>query len=338
MGTLRKGCTHVESRQSTIRCKMNRLVLVCGLLAWSAAVSQGQNLAEKATQLGLSSLVDMLTKAELADTIATGGPFTVFAPTNDAFSALPQSTLDVLNNNNTALQEVLKYHVVSGKVMSTDLTNEMTADSLQAAKIRINIYQKTSGTVITATGSQVTTPDQEASNGVIHVVNRVMYPIPTADIPGLVTSEPNYSTLLTAVSTAELVQTLKGGPFTIFGPDNTAFGKVPSCALDALLKNKTALTKVLTYHVVTGTFYSAGLESKDITTVEGSKVSVMVGSDVKVGGATVNAPNLAATNGVIHGIDAVLLPPGFSLPTCGASSLQATTLMLILFSLLYLLW
>ncbi|KAL4217892.1 hypothetical protein ACF0H5_020671 [Mactra antiquata] len=288
---------------------------LCFVLGLVAAVSAG-NIVELATQLGAKTLVKLVTDAGLADTLATGGPFTVFGPTDEAFNKLPREILERLMRDKTLLADVLKYHVISGKVYSSQLSNELTAPSLltdngEAVKIRINIY----GQKVTADGSPVVLVDQNATNGVIHVVNRVMFPIPLRNIPTEITQEQRrFSTLLTAVTKANLVKTLEGGPFTLFAPTNEAFAKVPAATLQKLLANVTALTDVLTYHVVSGTVFSAGLSDGEMPkTVEGKTVTVKIGSNgVMINDARVEEADLAVTNGVIHVIDTVLLPPAFN--------------------------
>jgi len=286
--------------------------LICfGLIACLAIPALGDNLVQLATKLGAKTLVEFVTEAGLADTLANGGPFTVFGPTDDAFGKLPPKVVKMLKEDKKLLADVLKFHVLSGKVYSSQLSNELTAPSLNPlAKVRINIYQ--GGKVITATGSPVVLPDQNATNGVIHVIDRVMFPLPLVPVTGLVGMDPMLSTLLTAVKAADLVQTLSGdGPFTLFAPTNEAFAKLPAGVLANLLKNKTALADVLTYHVVSGTFYSAGLTNgMSATTVEGKPVTITIsGGSVMVGKSTVVRADDAVSNGVVHIIDTVLIPP-----------------------------
>jgi len=287
-----------------------------------AAVSAQDNIVELATKLGAKTLVSLVQQAGLADTLATGGPFTVFGPTDAAFEKLPKKVLDKLMNDKKLLADVLMYHVVSGKVYSSSLMNEMTAPSLLEVEnkkidIRFNIYMKADKTVVTADGSPVVMADQNATNGVIHVVDRVLFPIPIMNIVGELTTREGkemFSTLVTAVTKANLAGTLGGpGPFTLFAPTNAAFAKVPAAVLNKLLANVTALTDVLTYHVVSGTVFSAGLSNGEMPkTVEGKTVSITVGSGgVLVNNAKVEEADVAVTNGVIHVINNVLLPPTF---------------------------
>ncbi|KAH3807841.1 transforming growth factor-beta-induced protein ig-h3-like [Dreissena polymorpha] len=295
---------------------MMRLLVLFAFVGFASALT----IPELATQLGATELVKLVTQAGLADTLSSKGPFTVFGPTNDAFAKLPKSVLDLLMKNKQLLIEVLKYHVVSGSVYSSQLTNELTAPSLAPlsatafVNIRFNIYN--GGKLITADGSPVVLANQNASNGVIHVVNRVMWPLPFLNVPGLITREQaQFSTLLTAVEKANLVATLSGGPFTVFAPTNAAFAKIPADVLNKLLANITALTDVLTYHVISGTFWSASLSDGETPkTVEGKTVKISINAGkVSVNNANVQEADISVTNGVIHVIDTVLLPPSFNI-------------------------
>ena len=123
----------------------------------------------------------------------------------------------------------------------------------------------------------------------------------------------NFTTLVAAVTAADLVETLSGtGPFTVFAPSDEAFAALPAGVLDALLlpENKALLAQILTYHVVSGMVMAADVTDGDVATVEGSKIKLSTMGGVTVNGAKVVAADVAASNGVIHAIDAVILPPG----------------------------
>jgi uncharacterized surface protein with fasciclin (FAS1) repeats len=123
----------------------------------------------------------------------------------------------------------------------------------------------------------------------------------------------NFTTLVAAVTAADLVETLSGeGPFTVFAPTDEAFAALPAGVLDALLlpENKETLVKILTYHVVSGKVMAADITDGDVATVEGSNVMLVTTSGVKVNDANVVSADVPASNGVIHAIDAVILPPG----------------------------
>ena len=129
------------------------------------------------------------------------------------------------------------------------------------------------------------------------------------DIIDTAVSAGNFNTLATALKAAGLVETLKGkGPFTVFAPTDAAFAKIPKTQLDALLSDKTKLTAVLTYHVVSGSVMSKDVKAGMVKTVQGSSLTVSTMGGVKVDGANVTAVDIIADNGVIHVIDSVVLP------------------------------
>ena len=144
--------------------------------------------------------------------------------------------------------------------------------------------------------------------------------VATKDIIDTAVAAGSFNTLAAALKVAGLVDTLKGkGPFTVFAPTDAAFRKIPKATLDALIADKKKLTEVLTYHVVAGRVSAATvltLNGKSAVTVNGAGVSISVsGGNVALNGnANVTAVDVAASNGVIHVIDSVLLPPGFVLP------------------------
>ena len=131
------------------------------------------------------------------------------------------------------------------------------------------------------------------------------------DIVDTAVAAGSFKTLATALQAAGLVETLKGaGPFTVFAPTDEAFAKIPKADLEALLKNKEQLTKVLTYHVVPGKVMAADVvKLKDAKTVQGQMIKIDASSGVKINGAKVIKADVAASNGVIHVIDSVILPP-----------------------------
>merc|ERR1712012_167999 len=216
------------------------------------------------------------------------------------------------------LKKVLLYHVVPSSVMSSAVTNDLTVASAEGIELRANVYLKSDyyDGFVTINGKRVSKADIKADNGVIHMVSDVIYPFPTGNIAEVVTGDERFSTLLAAVGAAGLADTLAtGGPFTVFAPTNDAFAKVPKDALDALLADKDALTKVLLRHVVPGTLYYRGICWKVHSTAGGNEddeiqTQVFKGGVVKVvstsGGARVQDADILATNGVIHAIDTVI--------------------------------
>jgi len=279
------------------------------------------NIAEVLTQAGATTLVDLVVKAGLADTLSGPGPFTVFAPDNNAFAKLPKSLVDALTGDVELLKKVLLYHVIPGVVKSSDITNDLTAASAEGSDLRANVYYKSKygKGYITVNGKQVKYPDIKASNGIIHIMKDVIYPIPSGNIAEVVSGDERFSTLLAAVGAAGLADTLAtGGPFTVFAPTNEAFAKVPEDALNGLLADKEALTKVLLRHVVPGTKFSNGLiTQRTLETAGGSAEdniaiasyrsgTVKVSTNEKQNVAKVIDTDIIATNGVIHAIDTVI--------------------------------
>jgi uncharacterized surface protein with fasciclin (FAS1) repeats len=129
------------------------------------------------------------------------------------------------------------------------------------------------------------------------------------DIVDTAVAAGNFKTLATALQAAGLIDTLKGkGPFTVFAPTDAAFAKIPKDQLDALLKDKAALTKVLTYHVVPGKVMAKDVKAGKVKTVQGGELTVATTGGVTVDGAKVTATDIAADNGVIHVIDSVVMP------------------------------
>jgi uncharacterized surface protein with fasciclin (FAS1) repeats len=192
------------------------------------------------------------------------------------------------------------------------------------------------GKVILNGSANVVATDVAASNGVIHVIDAVLLPPgldvaaltapmttegaaeAPGDIVAVASSTEGFSTLVAAVTAAGLVETLQGpGPFTVFAPTDEAFAALPAGILDALLlpENKDTLAQILTYHVVSGKVMAADVAAGDVPSVEGSPITVTVegGKVMLNGSANVVATDVAASNGVIHVIDAVILPPGLDL-------------------------
>ena len=267
-----------------------------------------------------TTLVAAVTAAGLAETLSGDGPFTVFAPTDDAFAKLPAGTVDELlkPENLQQLVDILTYHVVSGKVMAADVVNLTEAETLLGSNVKVMV----DGDKVFINDAQVVLTDVEASNGVIHVIDSVI--LPPADIIDTALADERFSTLAAAIQAAGLVETLKGkGPFTVFAPTNDAFAKLPAGTVEDLLKpeNKDQLVKILTYHVIPGNFTSALLApEKEVTTVEGGTLDVKYdGTTIMVNDASVIVADVATRNGVIHAIDSVILPPADIVDTAVAN-------------------
>jgi len=302
------------------------MLVVVAIPALAAPAQQAEaDIVDTAVAAGdFNTLAELLTEAGLVETLKGEGPFTVFAPTDEAFAAVPAETLEALRANPDELVRVLTYHVVPGKVMAADVVNLESADTVAGVPVSISVSD---GTVM-VDGATVTATDIEATNGVIHVIDSVILPpaegemmddsemmeepMAEMDIVDTAVAAGTFNTLAELLTEAGLVETLKGeGPFTVFAPTDEAFAAVPAETLEALRANPDELVRVLTYHVVPGSVMAAdvvNLESAD--TVAGVPVSISVSDGtVMVDGATVTATDIQASNGVIHVIDAVILPP-----------------------------
>ncbi len=159
--------------------------------------------------------------------------------------------------------------------------------------------------------------DKDTTATTVPAVADSAAPAAAGDIVAVASANPDFSTLVAAVSAAGLVETLQGpGPFTVFAPTNEAFAALPAGLVDKLLlpANKAVLAQILTYHVVSGKVMAADVKAGDVKSVEGSNIAVTVDGGVKLNGsANVIATDVAASNGVIHAIDAVILPPGLDI-------------------------
>lgn len=258
-----------------------------------------------------SILVDALVKADLADALEGNGPFTVFAPTNDAFAALLEDlgveSLDDLSAE--TLKPILLYHVVSGIVLSSDLTDGYVATLSEGPEESSISLQVKTGEVKLNSSSRVTAADVLARNGVIHVIDKVLLPPTVVD---LAISNSEFSILVQAVVKAELVETLSGaGSFTVFAPTNAAFQKLfADLGVSGIADlTKEQLTPILLYHVVSGNVLSGELSTGNVSTLNGD-IAVNVGSTVTINGSSkVVLTDVQGSNGVVHVIDEVLLPP-----------------------------
>lgn len=289
-----------------------------------AAMGEMSDIVDTAVAAGnFTTLVAAVEAAGLVDTLKGEGPFTVFAPTDDAFAALPAGTVEaLLEDPQGQLTQILLYHVVAGKVMSSDLSDGMAADTVQGSPVTFTIADG-KAMVNEAT---IVTADIETSNGVIHVIDAVILPPadeaaaegaemaePAGNIAEVAAGAGNFTTLLAAVEAAGLVDDLTGeGPFTVFAPTDDAFAALPEGTIDTLLADpEGALRDILLYHVVAGKVMSSDLsDGMTADTLQGAPVTFTVADGaVKVDAANVVAADVEASNGVIHVIDAVILPP-----------------------------
>ncbi len=260
-----------------------------------------------------STLVSALQRVNLVTVLEGDGPFTVFAPTNDAFTALG---VDLNTITDEDLTEILLYHVLGAEVPSSNIVDGQTYVTTAAAtgpeENQLSMLIEKSNTGVSINGNiNVTTADIEAKNGVIHVVDAVITPL---DVVGHAAANSEFSALVGAlgIASGDLVSVLQSeGPFTIFAPLNSAFEEISDVVATL---DEDQLANVLTYHVVEGNVRSAILTNgMEVITVNSEKFTINIGNNVLITDAsgntsTVVLTDVQATNGVIHVIDKVIIP------------------------------
>jgi transforming growth factor-beta-induced protein len=279
-------------------------------------------LANLQSNSDFSTLVNALQVSGVSGTIAGTTPYTIFAPTNEAFANLPSGVLSTLLSNPTQLAAVLNYHIVAGKVNESSMFELTSLTTVQGSALPIGV----AGTSLEVGGNaSLTQAAIPCTNGVIHPINTVLVP------PALVISTLGKMTILqtaetlgltylvNGLQTANLASTLsQPGNFTLFAPTNNAMSAFTctnpyaNCLAD-LMANQSALTSVLQNHLASGNFTTAQLvKLGSVTTQEGQILTVTSASGtVSVGIATITTSDIKCTNGYIDVINAVLVPPGY---------------------------
>ena len=271
-----------------------------------------------------SILVDAVVKAELDGVLSGDGPFTVFAPTNDAFQAFLDAagTGSVENTPKDILVSVLTNHVVSGNVLSTDLTTGYvsTLSATGFGDATTSIYVDLSNGVTINGSSNVVSADNTVDNGVIHAIDAVIG-LPT--VVTFATTNPDLSILVEALTAeglmTDFVSVLSGeGPFTVFAPTNDAFVALLNSNDDwnSLADIPTSLLEtVLLYHVTDAGNVRAGMleDGQEVPTLAGESFSIDLSGEIPgitagSNTAKIIATDVQASNGVVHVIDTVILP------------------------------
>lgn len=263
------------------------------------------------TDANFSLLKQAVDRAGLGTALSTGS-LTVFAPDNAAFAASNITSADISALTQAEAAEILTYHVIGSKVISSAVPASDTVKSLEGT----NLYVSKNSNGVFVNGIKVKTADVSASNGVIHVISAVIEEVPTETIAGIVSADPGFSTLLAAVAKADLVSVFSNkGKYTVFAPTNAAFD---AANLTAVINNPntpaSAVAAILKAHVI-GTNVFAGdlIQGATAPTLQ-TGVSLTIGTtppSVKITGSSnmasmITSANIVTTNGVIHVIDKVL--------------------------------
>lgn len=264
------------------------------------------------TDPNFTLLKQAVVRAGLANALSTGS-LTVFAPDNAAFAASDIDSVDISLLTPEELTEILTYHVIPSKIMSSGVPTSNAVASLEGT----NLYVSNNSNGVFVNGIKVKTADISASNGVIHVISSVIEEVPSASIAGLVSDNSDFSTLLAAVVKADLVSVFSGsGNYTVFAPTNDAFaaaGLTPAVINDPSLP-VAAVVAILKAHVIgTNVFASDLIQGATAPTLQ-TGASLTIGTtppSVKLTGSNnpvsnIVLPNVVATNGVVHVIDKVL--------------------------------
>lgn len=276
-----------------------------GAVATSEPSSAG-SLASVATKANLTTLLALVKAAELE--LPKGARFTIFAPTNDAFAKLPKDQVEFLTSaaGKTKLQTILKHHIVAQPLESSAVLERRRLTALSGQSLDID------PATLTIDNARLVATDVTFDGGLVHVIDAVMVP-ELRTIEEIVTADTRFTTLRTAIETAGLGPQLgkaNPGPWTLLAPSNKAFGAVPSDALSALLKDKSALTSVLAGHVLpTAIRRDEMLSQGSARTLlgDGNVVFALEAGAITVDGARIEVADIEAVNGVVHIIDRVLL-------------------------------
>jgi uncharacterized surface protein with fasciclin (FAS1) repeats len=288
------------------------VALLCLVCFSQIANAQQKSIVETAVSAGnFNTLVAAVKAAGLVDALSGGQQLTVFAPTDAAFQKLDPVMLQNLlqPENQDQLKSILTYHVVPGRVKASAAYGLNSAASLQGQRLNLNLRDAEPS----INESRLVVTDIECSNGVIHVIDSVLVPA-TKTIPTTAVEAGVFGTLVAAADAAGLVGVLGGkGPFTVFAPTDEAFSNLPGGTVESLLKpeNKQQLINILKYHVVAGRVYDdEAVKAGSASTLLGKSLQFSVTANgPKVNDAKIVSKNVNASNGVIHVIDSVMLPP-----------------------------
>ena len=291
-------------------------LLLLSVIPATVSADETKDIPTNAAETGVhGSLVAALAHADLVSTLEGDGPFTVFAPTDQAFADAGINLTDFNTDElNATLVDILTYHVFVGSVESSAVTDGLSVEMFNGDNVTFTVEN---GSVM-VNDANVTTPDVMASNGVIHVIDKVLMPPADQinDIPTVAAGTGSHSILVDAIIQANLLETLQQeGPYTVFAPTDQAFIDAGIDLADFTGEDGVAaLANVLAYHVTMGAVQSTDLSNgMSVTMLNQGEVSVAVSPyGVRINDANVTAPDVIATNGVIHVIDKVLMPESAS--------------------------
>uniref|UniRef100_A0A8C5PY00 Transforming growth factor-beta-induced protein ig-h3 n=1 Tax=Leptobrachium leishanense TaxID=445787 RepID=A0A8C5PY00_9ANUR len=250
-------------------------------------------------------------RANLRPEIEGPGSFTIFAPSNEAWAALPAEILDALVSNvNIELLNALRYHMVDRRLLTDELRHGITLPSMYQ-NLEIHVHHYPNG-IVTVNCARLIRADHHATNGVVHVIDKVITAV-TNNIAEVVDTEETLETLRAAIAASDLNTLLESGDkeYTLLAPTNEAFEKIPQETLNRILGDPEALKDLLHHHILSNAQCSeAIIAGSSMETLEGSSLEVgCLGDDLTLNGkAIISKKDVLATNGVVHFIDELLIP------------------------------
>jgi uncharacterized surface protein with fasciclin (FAS1) repeats len=290
------------------------LTLMYSLMSSSCSKSDDNNDQNITTIVSnnpnFSLLALAINRAGLTSTINSSNNITVFAPDNEAFAAagITESAINSLPVE--TLAAILKYHVVGSSINSTAVPTSAAVATLEGK----NLYASNNANGVFVNGIRVKQADVAASNGIIHVISKVMMP-PTQTIAEIASSNPDFSLLLAAVVRAGLATAVSSeGNYTVFAPTNAAFNAAGfNSAADINNADQELISTVVKYHVLTTTVFASDLTNGNVNSLQGGALQISTAPSVKIASSSnpvsnIVAADIIATNGVIHVINRVLLP------------------------------
>ncbi|XP_071087717.1 transforming growth factor-beta-induced protein ig-h3-like [Haliotis cracherodii] len=294
-------------------------------------VSPVQDIVKTVHSLGQREFNNYARQANMLDQLSTGGAYTVFVPNNRAFREAPQDAKQSLVPQNSADESTLLYHVVPGRINIGDMRRGDYEHSTlyKDEKIRINKY---AFGVTTVNCARIERPDELATNGIVHVIDGVLKPLETeGTLAEKIFSDDDYSQFQLALFTSEMANDLRRQDveYTVLAPNNKAFARLPSELLDSILTDTDTAKKVLEKHVIKGVnCKDAVVIAMGVKSLDGSMMMMKCKRDgVYFGGAKVVDGDISASNGVLHGVDKVIIPQSVKEVAEVARELKLNTLM-----------
>lgn len=266
-------------------------------------------------ELGLKSFSGLLETTGFMYTLSANasGPFTVYAPTDDAFNNLPPSVMKKLQNDDNwrLLHDLTSYHLTKGNLSFLKWSNNMiTPTLLDGTSIRLNIYNNNSGepSIMSVSGATLIKADQQATNGVVQVIDRVLYSIPDDTISNYIQENSRLRKLAMLMQIAGYHDSLDKQNITLFAPSDAVFEEM-GANFTNLLTNASTIKALFRNHTVNNTFYTNGLRILDggyITNLPGTKLPIKINQGVYVSGAKLVEEDVSLKNGVLHIINKLL--------------------------------